>query len=224
MILEKETVKKLYSEIDLRLLRDEAPAEFLNSISMLPEFKAFPFNMLPDLKRTEQSPVHHPEGNVWNHTMLVINEAAKRRDQSAHPRAFMWAALLHDIGKPSTTRERKGRITAYNHDSKGAELSRNFLRAFGEDEDFVNRVAALVRYHMQILYVVKDMPFKDIAGIHGNSDVAEIALLGLCDRLGRTGVDSDFEEEQIKMFIQRCNDYKGGDKTSGKGRNEKTRP
>jgi putative nucleotidyltransferase with HDIG domain len=224
MILEKETVKKLYSEIDLRLLRDEAPAEFLNSISMLPEFKAFPFNMLPDLKRTEQSPVHHPEGNVWNHTMLVINEAAKRRDQSAHPRAFMWAALLHDIGKPSTTRERKGRITAYNHDSKGAELSRNFLRAFGEDEDFVNRVAALVRYHMQILYVVKDMPFKDIAGIRGNSDVAEIALLGLCDRLGRTGVDSDFEEEQIKMFIQRCNDYKGGDKTSGKGRNEKTRP
>lgn len=224
MILEKETVKKLYSEIDLRLLRDEAPAEFLNSISMLPEFKAFPFNMLLDLKRTEQSPVHHPEGNVWNHTMLVINEAAKRRDQSAHPRAFMWAALLHDIGKPSTTRERKGRITAYNHDSKGAELSRNFLRAFGEDEDFVNRVAALVRYHMQILYVVKDMPFKDIAGIRGNSDVAEIALLGLCDRLGRTGVDSDFEEEQIKMFIQKCNDYKEGEKSSGKGRNEKTGP
>lgn len=210
MTLEKEAIKKLYSEIDLRLLRDEAPAEFLNSVSRLPEFKVFPFTMMLELKKTEQSPIHHPEGNVWKHTMLVVNEAAKRRNQSVDPRAFMWAALLHDIGKPSTTRERKGRITAYNHDVKGEELSRDFLSVFGEDEDFINRVAGLVRYHMQLLYVVKDMPIKDIAGMRESSDVEEIALLALCDRLGRTGVDRNFVEGQIKMFIRKSNEYKEG--------------
>jgi len=212
MILETKTIKKLYSEIDLRLLRDESPAEFLSSVSMLPEFEAFPFNMLLALKKTEQSPVHHPEGNVWNHTMLVVNEAARQKGQSAHPRAFMWAALLHDIGKPSTTREKKGRITAYNHDVRGAELSREFLSVFGEDESFIDKVASLVRYHMQILFVVKDMPFKDLAGIWENSDVGEIALLGLCDRLGRTGASRDFEEEQIRMFVRKCDDYQRGEK------------
>lgn len=213
MILKTKTIEKLYSEIDLRLLSDEAPAEFLSSVSLLPEFDTFPFTMLLALKKTEQSPVHHPEGNVWNHTLLVVNEAAKRKGQSAHPRAFMWAALLHDIGKPSTTRERKGRITAYNHDLRGEELAREFLFAFGEDDAFVNRVASLVRYHMQILFVVKDMPFKDLAGIWENSEVGEIALLGLCDRLGRTGASHDFEEEQIMTFVQKCKDYKRGEKS-----------
>jgi len=222
MILERDTAKKLYAEIDLRILRDDTPAEFLNSVSALPEFNSFPFTMLLDLKKTRQSPVHHPEGNVWNHTMLVINEAAKRKIESSHPRAFMWAALLHDIGKPSTTREKNGRITAYEHDIRGSELARRFLTEFGEDESFIGRVSALVRYHMQILFVVKDMPFKDIAGIWENSDVAEIALLGLCDRLGRTGVNRALEEGQIKTFIQKCNAYDKERKSNGKSRNEKT--
>ena len=222
MILETQSARKLYAEIDLRILHDDAPAGFLSSISLLPEFNVFPFTMLLDLKGTEQSPVHHPEGNVWNHTMLVVNEAAVRKGESSHPRAFMWAALLHDIGKPSTTREKNGKITAYNHDIRGAELSRKFLSEFGEDESFIDRVCSLVRYHMQILFVVNDMPFKDIAGIWENSNVGEIALLGLCDRLGRTGARRDFEEGQIIKFIQKCNEYDKERKSNGKSRNEKT--
>lgn len=202
------TAKKLYKEIDLRLLNDEKPAEFLNCASMLPEFSDYPLNMLLALKDTEQSPIHHPEGNVWIHTMLVVNEAAKRRELSKHPRAFMWAALLHDIGKPATSREVKGKITAYGHDKKGAELAREFLSAFNEDEEFVSRVSSLLRYHMQILFVAKDKPFKDLGGLLKNSDAAEIALLGLCDRLGRTGADRAIIEEQVEAFIQKCNEYR----------------
>lgn len=66
MKLITNTAKKLYKEIDLRLLNDEKPAEFLNCASMLPEFSDYPLNMLLALKDTEQSPIHHPEGNVWD--------------------------------------------------------------------------------------------------------------------------------------------------------------
>jgi putative nucleotidyltransferase with HDIG domain len=160
--------------------------------------------MLLKLEPTEQSPVHHPEGNVLNHTLLVVDEAAKRRQESDDPRAFMWAALLHDIGKPATTRYRKGKITAYDHDKVGAELTREFLSAVTDDRQFIDKVVHLVKYHMQLLYVVKDLPFKDIGGMKRHSDIKEVALLCLCDRLGRDGADRESEEEQVKTFVNMC--------------------
>ena len=118
--------------------------------------------MLASLKVTEQSSVHHPEGDAWIHTIMVVDEAAKCKDKSTDPHAFMWAAMLHDIGKPKTTRNRKGKITAYDHDRVGAELAREFLIVFISDRQFIERVVALVRWHMQILYVVNDLPFKEV--------------------------------------------------------------
>jgi HD superfamily phosphodiesterase len=51
------------------------------------------------LKRVEQQPDHHPEGNVWEHILLVVDLAAEGRHLSEDPRVFMWSALLHDLGK-----------------------------------------------------------------------------------------------------------------------------
>lgn len=116
----------LFSQIEVHLLNDDKPSEYLNAVYNDPMFRQYPFDMLYKLKKTEQSKVHHPEGNVWNHTMLVVDEAAQAKAKSRNPVVFMWAALLHDIGKPGTTRIRKGRITAYDHDKLGAELSVRF--------------------------------------------------------------------------------------------------
>lgn len=201
---EDEKTALLFSKIEACLLNDDAPSVVLRAMRESGELDVYPFSMLKKLKETEQSPVHHPEGNVWNHTLLVVDEAAKRKLESGDPRAFMWAALLHDIGKPATTRVRKGRITAYDHDKVGAELAREFLSAFTGDHMFIEKVAQLVRYHMHVLYVVKNLPFKDIAGMKRDSDIREVALLCLCDRLGRDGADLKSEEEQVKMFVKMC--------------------
>ncbi len=161
--------------------------------------------MLGRLMTTEQSPVHHPEGNVWNHTLLVVDEAAKVRSQSKNARVLMWAALLHDTGKPATTKVRKGKITAYDHDTAGEKLAREFLSHYTDDNAFIDAVCGMVRYHMQILYVAKGLPFADIKGMKQCTDIGEIALIGLCDRLGRTNVDKEKEEENIRRFVERCN-------------------
>ena len=50
-----------------------------------------------------QGPASHPEGDVWEHTLLVVDQAARLQTSSAHPEALMLAALLHDLGKPATT-------------------------------------------------------------------------------------------------------------------------
>ncbi len=200
IIKETGTNQILFEEITEHLLSEEKPSEYFNRLSLEPEFDKYPLYLLKQLKTTEQSIKYHPEGSVWNHTMLVLDEAAKVRGQSKNAKVFMWAALLHDIGKPGTTRERKGKITSYDHDREGERLSAEFLQTFTDDEEFVRSVAYLVRYHMHMLYVLKKLPYGDIKGLIKFVDAREIALLCRCDRLGRTGADIEAEEDEYRLF------------------------
>lgn len=200
---------EFFHNIDKHIMEDVNPSKYLNEIYKYNLFKERPFTMLYRLKEAMQSPIHHPEGNAWNHTMLVLDNAAEVRDKSKNPRVFMWAALLHDIGKPDTTRNRKGKITSYDHDSVGAILTKEFLEYFSCQEEFIESVVYLVRYHMHILYVLKDLPFGDIEGMKKNVDIDELALLGLCDRLGRLNLDREKEEDEIRHFLRKINKKKG---------------
>jgi putative nucleotidyltransferase with HDIG domain len=199
------TTAQQLSQLEYHLMTDDAPSAYLKEQSAAGALDGHPFSMLKKLRDTPQSPVHHPEGSVWNHTLLVVDEAAKHKSASRDPRAFMWAALLHDIGKPATTRKRGDKITAYNHETVGAKLSEEFLRGWSEDARFLDKVTQLVKYHMQLLYVNKHLPFMDLAGMKKHTDIREIALLGLCDRLGRKGADPAAEEEQVALFLRLCN-------------------
>lgn len=193
----------LFNEIQQHLLNDANPSQYLEQASQTEAFIKPPFSVLLRLKKTEQSPVHHPEGNVWNHTMLVVYEAAKRRVESKNPAALMWAALLHDIGKPDTTKVRRGKITAYEHDTTGAVLAKRFLSACTEDEALIRAVCSLVRYHMHMLYVLKNLPFQDLPGLKREADLQELALFCLCDRLGRLNPDITAEEQNRQTFLKK---------------------
>jgi putative nucleotidyltransferase with HDIG domain len=198
---------EIFDLITNHLVKDTTPSIFLTELSNLPIFSIEPYIMLQKLQFTPQSPVHHPEGNVWNHTLLVVDEAAKRRTQSNNEKVFMWAALLHDIGKPATTATRKGKITSYNHDEVGAQLAMQFLHQFTDDEEFINEVAFLVKFHMQILFLLKNPRFASIEKMAQTCNAEEVALLGLCDRLGRKGANIAEEEKNIKTFIEKCKVY-----------------
>ncbi|HHV10156.1 MAG TPA: HDIG domain-containing protein [Clostridiales bacterium] len=195
-----EIGSELFNTITEYLTFNEKPSDDLNQLFDSEAFKQWPFSMLRRLKETKQSKIHHPEGDVWNHTMLVLDEAAAVRKDSSDPRAFMWAALLHDIGKPDTTRIKGEKITAYNHDNVGADLSKEFLEAVTSEQDFIERVYLLVKYHMHMLYILKNLPFSDKKGLISSVDIKDIALLGLCDRLGRKAVNRDEVTEEYRRF------------------------
>lgn len=199
------SLNEQFFEIQNHLLKDEKPSIFLNDVSDTSIFKEFPLILLENLKHTEQSPKHHPEGNVWNHTMLVVDEAAHQKNKSSDELVFMWAALLHDIGKYDTTKVRNGKITSYDHDKLGEKLAERFLSEFKMDSDFIKKVTTLVRWHMQILFVANELPFADIEAMKKQTDINEVALLGLCDRMGRKGANAKTEQANIKEFIEKCN-------------------
>ena len=200
-------LKQAFEEFDKHLMEDDMPSKYFNA--MLKQglfYKVYPFIMLGDQVKTPQSVQHHPEGNVWNHTMLVVDKAAKHRIESCSPRIFMWAALLHDLGKPDTTKTRKGKITSYDHDKLGEKLAVKFLTPLTGDKELINSVAKMVRWHMQTLFVVKNMAFADVNTMLQQVKLEEIALLSLCDRLGRGKMTLEkeaLERANIEQFIQK---------------------
>ncbi len=196
--------KELYIRIYEHLMQDEKPSLFLEDMASTELFSTTPFVMLLDLKQAMQSKQYHPEGNVWNHTMLVVDEAARVRVHSKDPSVLMWAALLHDIGKPSTTQERKGKITSYNHEKVGAELTISFLSSFTDDMEWMSKVANLVRWHMEVLFLEKNLPFGNVKQMIADVDLHEIGLLALCDRLGRTGANRQEVKQGIERFLKTC--------------------
>ena len=107
------------------------------------------FPELLRLKGVLQPPEHHKEGDVWNHTMLVLDEAAKLRPMAEWPLAFMLSALTHDLGKYGTTKLIDGRIRAFGHEEAGAPVAESLLRRFTDDEELIEYVVNMCRLHMR---------------------------------------------------------------------------
>ncbi|MCX7747761.1 MAG: HD domain-containing protein [Clostridia bacterium] len=197
-----------FEEFDTHLMQDKKPSDYFNQLARTGFFhREYPFTLLGELIETQQSPLHHPEGSVWNHTMLVVDHAAELKHLSSDPGVFMWSALLHDLGKGTTTKVRKGKITSYDHDKEGKALAVKFLKALGAEEKFTEKVSRMVRWHMQTLFVTRGLPFADIKAMARESSIDEVALLSLCDRLGRggmTGEKIEKERENIQLFLTKC--------------------
>ena len=80
------------------------------------------FPELAALVDCPQEPEWHPEGDVWTHTLLVVDEARGRIDDLPYPQrvAVMLGAVCHDFGKPATTAHIDGRIRSLNHEAMGS--------------------------------------------------------------------------------------------------------
>lgn len=154
--------------------------------------------MLFRLVGCEQSPLNHPEGDVWQHTLQVVDICARLKEQSQDPEVLMFAALLHDLGKPATTCIRNGKITAYGHDLEGEKLARIFLNQLNASKSLIAGVSKLVREHMHpvLLYKSREqVSDKAIRKLVNRVNVRELLLLAEADFKGR-GKERDFEPVQ----------------------------
>ncbi len=206
---------KTYEKINEILLDEDKPSFQLNKMMNLGELREEPFLILTKLQDIPQELKYHPEGNVWNHLMLVIDKGAKYKEYSCNKRVFMWALLLHDIGKVNTTKVRKGRITSYDHDKVGAKMASNFLKYFKEENKFIEDVVSLVRWHMQILFIINKLPFSNINDMINEVELKEISLISLCDRLGRGSIDEKKIKETyeyVQKFVDIISESKGLEK------------
>lgn len=109
-------------------------------------------SVLSRLDATPQDAIWHPEGNVYNHTALSVDQRQKidRREgiEGHDHRVGMITTLLHDVGKPDTTSVENGRVRAHKHATVGAALARAYLQRVGAPDDVVDRVGNVIQHHM----------------------------------------------------------------------------
>jgi tRNA nucleotidyltransferase (CCA-adding enzyme) len=81
----------MFEEFERHLMEDVKPSLYFKKIMNNQSiFTQYPYTLLKNLEDTPQSLQYHPEGNVWNHTLLVLDNASKVKGLSENPRAFMW--------------------------------------------------------------------------------------------------------------------------------------
>ena len=140
--------ERVEEEMKKALLKADMPSIFFESLRAMDQLDVW----FPELKQTiglEQDPVFHPEGDVWTHTMEVIDRAAAFRDRVSGPYRFMLLALTHDLGKIVTTEVVKGRIHAYEHETKGMPLVEAFMDRLTCEKEVKNYVYNMVPLHMR---------------------------------------------------------------------------
>jgi len=161
------------------------------------------FPEVGDLVGVIQSPIHHPEGDVFNHTMMVIDEAAKLKNKAKNPIGFMYSALCHDFGKViTTTTKEDGKIISYNHERAGLKLVRKFLDRTirKEDNAFEDYVLNMVELHMQPNQLAnQNSKLKSTRRLFNKSVCPQdLILLAKADALGRT-VSEDYSLKEVYL-------------------------
>lgn len=175
------------------------------------------------MSRTQQNPAFHAEGDVWIHTRMVCEALVKLdsfRELTLEQRnAVFLAALLHDIGKISTTRWEEDKWTSPNHTLVGSKMARQFLwQELGlcgtpEKQQLRETVCNLIRYHSFPPHAIDDPDGKRkllaIAANGQNCPMFTIELLCvLCeaDALGRVCLD---EQDRAHMAeqVQLCREF-----------------
>jgi poly(A) polymerase len=108
------------------------------------------------MKGVEQPPQYHPEGDVWTHTLLMLDEL-----EAGSPATLAWGVLLHDVGKPPTFRsiaETGDRIRFDGHVAVGERMGESICQRFRFSNEDTEQILALIANHMRFKDVEQMRP------------------------------------------------------------------
>ncbi|MGE5814774.1 MAG: CCA tRNA nucleotidyltransferase [Acidobacteriota bacterium] len=201
--------ERIWAELEKLLLRAPRPSIGFNlarelgvTVKLFPELEA--------LYGCPQEPEWHPEGDVWVHTLMVIDQARTRIDDLTHACkvALMLGAVCHDFGKPATTAFIDGRIRSLEHEPMGIEPATCFLDKLNvhtlDGYDVRFQVLGMTAHHLKpgafskARDTVTDGAFRRLAQ---RVDLELLARLAKSDCTGRTG---DFDCSAMDWFLERA--------------------
>ena len=202
------THERVEGELKKVLTGTEKPSVFFRVLRQMDQLDAW-FAELKQLIGLEQDPVYHPEGDVWTHTMEVLDRAAALRDKAEQPYAFMLLALTHDLGKIVTTEFVNGRIHAYGHETAGLPIIEGFLRRFTEETAVISYVLNMAELHMKPnMMAFNKSAVKNTNKLFDSAASAEdLILMAAADHPVKSGDtpfsgDGDFLAERLRIYSE----------------------
>ena len=200
--------ERVFDELCKALLKAKRPSIFFRVLREMDHLKEF-FPEVEACVGVRQNPVHHPEGDVFDHTMLVLDSAAALRDQAQWPLGFMLAALLHDLGKIVATEvQPDGKITAYGHEVQGLELCERQLRRLTSQAKLIEYVKNMMWLHMRPNILAGGQSRKKKTRQLFDLSVCpeDLILLSKADASGK--LDEPYDERNEAFLRERLEDYR----------------
>jgi tRNA nucleotidyltransferase (CCA-adding enzyme) len=201
--------ERIWGEVEKLLLKAARPSigfalarDVEVTVKLLPEMHA--------LIDCPQEPEWHPEGDVWIHTLMVIDQARRLNGDLDRARlcTIMLSGVCHDLGKPGTTAVIDGRIRSLGHEEAGVEPAARLLDRLNvqtlDGFDVRTQVLAITAHHLKpgAFYKtrdqVSDAAFRRLAQ---KVDMELLARVARADCLGRTG---DFDCSAMDWFVERA--------------------
>lgn len=180
--LPKERIFEEFKKLFLLSVKPSIGMELLKKMGGLPFFT--PLDLY---EQTPQDDEKHPEGNVWTHTLMALDVMAQlRTGESRRDLARMFAILLHDCAKPSTTIIENGKIKAPHHAKRGAQIAKLFLEKITNEHTIRDDVLPLIAYHGQVRKLHKtSASAPEILHLSVHVCIQELILVAQADFFGR---------------------------------------
>jgi tRNA nucleotidyltransferase (CCA-adding enzyme) len=201
--------ERVWGEIEKLLFAPRPSIGFALALDLGVVARLFP--ELQALAGCKQEPEWHPEGDVWVHTLQVIDQARTRIDDLPRPKqvAVMLGAVCHDLGKPATTAFIDGRIRSMDHEEQGvaptmALLDRLNVHSF-DGYNVRMQVAGITAQHLKpgswykVRDEVGDGAFRRLAH---KVDLELLARVAKADCLGRE--PGHFDCTAMDWFLERA--------------------
>lgn len=184
--------ERILLELEKALLKAARPSRFFEELRKMDQLSEW-FPELEKLIGVPQNAQYHPEGDVWIHTMQVLDEAAGMRNAVSEPLWFMLSALSHDFGKQVTTVREGETYHAYRHEKEGLPLVRRFLQKITKEVKLTGYVLNMTELHMEPNRNVHDgAHIKAFMKMFDRSvSPGDLILLAKADHMGRIGKETD---------------------------------
>ena len=168
------------------------------------------FDWFRRLKDCRQDPVFHAEGDVGIHTRMVVEallaDPAWRALERKARESLFWAALLHDVAKPATTRlEPNGRVIAPGHSRRGQIMARLILMRLGVEFRQREEICHLITHHQVPFFLIdRERPERRAHLISHQTRCDLLAILASADARGRICPDGQRLLDNIALFRELC--------------------
>jgi len=202
------THERVFDELCKALIKADRPSVFFRELRRMDHLKEF-FPQIGALIGVEQNPKFHPEGDVFEHTMLVIDAAASLRERAEQPLGFMLSALMHDIGKIVATEvQQDGRITAYGHEVQGLPLVEAQMKRLTNHQKMIAYVLNQSELHMRPNMLAGNRSHKKKTRQLFDLSVCpnDLILLARADATGK--LDEPYDEGYEEFLRERLEDYR----------------
>ena len=135
--------ERVEEELRKALLKGKKPSIFFDVLKEMDQLDYW-FKEIKELENILQDPIYHPEGNVYIHTMQVIDRGIMYNPSFE----FMLLCLTHDFGKITTSELVNGRIHAYGHETEGLPIIETFIKRITNKKDIIKYLKNMVPLHM----------------------------------------------------------------------------